>query len=95
MHDETSVWHRIEFDMDGGHNGGHVHLLLETEGDCLAFEDIGVRIWGRAMREHAPENVPLDGVSESSAPPAMRTWAMSSTTGAANRPPLLHELRLA
>ena len=62
VHDDRSVWHRIEFDMDGGHNSGHIHLLLETEGDCLAFEDIGVRIWGRAMREHAPENVPLDGV---------------------------------
>ena len=36
--------------------------MLETDGDCLEFEDIGVRIWGRAMREHAPENVPLEGV---------------------------------
>ncbi len=62
VHDERSVWHRIEFEADGGHNGGHVHLLLETDGDCLEFEDIGVRVWGRAMREHAPENVPLQGV---------------------------------
>ena len=62
VHDETSVWHRIEFDDAGSHNGGHVHLLLETDGDCLEFEDIGVRVWGRAMQEHAPENVPLEGV---------------------------------
>ncbi len=61
VHDDGSVWHRIEFDADG-RKGGHVHLLLETDGDCLEFEDIGVRVWGRAMREHAPENVPLQGV---------------------------------
>ena len=62
VHDERSVWHRIEFDSHSSHNGGHVHLLLETDGDCLEFEDIGVRIWGRAMQEHAPENVPLKDV---------------------------------
>ena len=62
VHDEGSVWHRIEFDDDGSHNGGHVHLLLEADGDCLEFEDIGVRVWGRAMQEHAPENVPLKDV---------------------------------
>ncbi len=62
VHDERSVWHRIEFEADGSHNGGHVHLLLETDGDCLEFGDIGVRVWGRAMREHAPENVPLQDV---------------------------------
>ena len=61
VHDERSVWHRIEFEADG-RRGGHVHLLLETDGDCLEFKDIGVRVWGRAMREHAPENVPLQGV---------------------------------
>ena len=58
VHDERSVWHRIEFADDAG----HVHLLLETDGDCLDFDDIGVRVWGRAMAEHAPENAPLEGV---------------------------------
>ena len=62
VHYETSVWHRIEFDDAGSRNGGHIRLLLEADGGCLEFDDIGVRVWGRAMREHAPENVPLEGV---------------------------------
>ena len=57
VHDERSVWDRFSFDAAGENVSG----LLEHAGDCLTFEDLGVRVWGRAMREHAPENYPLDG----------------------------------
>ena len=57
VHDERSVWNRFDFD-DAGE---HVHGLMEHAGDCLTFDRLGVRIWGRAMQEHAPENYPLDG----------------------------------
>ena len=55
VHDDFSVWHRLE--VAGA--GGHVHALLEHDGDRIEFEDIGTTVWGRAMAEHAPDNVPL------------------------------------
>ncbi len=56
VHDERSVWNRFDF-RDAG---AHVYGLMEHAGDCVTFDQLGVRIWGRAMREHAPENYPLD-----------------------------------
>ena len=55
VHDERSVWNRFSFDAAGA----NVHGLMAHAGDCLTFPDLGVRVWGRAMREHAPENYPL------------------------------------
>ena len=60
VHDERSVWNRFHFD----EAGDHVHGLMEHAGDCVTFESLGVRVWGRAMQEHAPENFPLDGLPE-------------------------------
>ena len=57
VHDERSVWNRFRF-QDAGDN---VHGLMEHGGDCLTFPALCTRVWGRAMREHAPENYPLDG----------------------------------
>ena len=56
VHDAHSVWRRFDFD-DAGEN---VHGLMEHGGDCCTFDALGVRVWGRAMQEHAPENYPLD-----------------------------------
>lgn len=55
VHDERSVWNRFDFEAAGDHVVG----LMAPAGECVAFEDLGVRVWGRAMQEHAPENYPL------------------------------------
>ena len=60
VHDERSVWNRFSFEAAGA----NVHGLMEHSGDCLTFANLGVRVWGRAMREHAPENYPLDGAPD-------------------------------
>ena len=56
VHDERSVWNRFDFDAAGD----NVHGLMEHGGDCRTFDELGARVWGRAMQEHAPENFPLD-----------------------------------
>ena len=58
VHDHYSIWRRIEAD----DVGGHVHLMLDTAGASIEFEELGATAWGRAMAEHAPENEPLEGV---------------------------------
>ncbi len=58
VHDERSVWNRFDFDAAGK----HVHGLMALTGDCVTLEHLGVRVWGRAMFEHAPENYPLHDV---------------------------------
>ena len=55
VHDEKSVWHRLEVSSAGG----HVHALLEPDGKQLSLGNISTKVWGRAMAEHAPENIPL------------------------------------
>ena len=60
VHDERSVWFRFDFDAAGE----NVHGLMEHGGDSLTFDGLGVRVWGRAMREHAPENHPLDAAPQ-------------------------------
>ena len=55
VHDERSVWRRIA--ARDAHQ--HVYLLLDTAGASLDFPDLGVRVWGRAMVEHTPDNEPL------------------------------------
>ena len=39
-----------------------MHLMLDTAGASIEFEELGATAWGRAMAEHAPENEPLEGV---------------------------------
>ncbi len=60
VHDERSVWNRFDFD----EAGDHVHGLMTHAGETKTFEEINVRVWGKAMEEHAPENYPLDGTPE-------------------------------
>jgi DNA repair exonuclease SbcCD nuclease subunit len=55
VHDDRSVWSRVE--VAGAST--NVHALLEHDGDRIDFEGIGATVWGRAMAEHAPDNVPL------------------------------------
>ena len=60
VHDESSVWNRFDFD----EAGEHVHGLMSHDGNCVTLDEIGARVWGKAMAEHAPENYPLVGVPE-------------------------------
>jgi len=60
VHDERSVWNRVDFTKAGS----HVHALMEHEGRTVELDEIGASIWGKAMAEHAPENLPLEGVVE-------------------------------
>ena len=60
VHDESSVWNRFDFDLAGD----HVHGLMAHDGDCVTLDEIGARVWGKAMAEHAPENYPLTGAPE-------------------------------
>ena len=34
---------------------------MSHDGDCVTLDEIGARVWGKAMAEHAPENYPLVG----------------------------------
>ena len=60
VHDASSVWNRFDFD----EAGEHVHGLMSHDGASVTLDDIGVRVWGKAMQEHAPENYPLLGTPE-------------------------------
>ena len=60
VHDLSSVWNRFDFD----DAGDHVHGLMGHDGTSVTLDDQGVRVWGRAMLEHAPENYPLVGTPE-------------------------------
>ena len=55
--DDTSHWHRF----DPHELGDHVHPIKAHDGKSIDFESLGVRISGKAMFEHAPENEPLTG----------------------------------
>jgi len=55
VHDGTSVWERLA----KAGAGGHVHALLGHDGDSVEFADIRATVWGRAMAEHTPDNVPM------------------------------------
>ena len=55
VHDEFSVWHRLEV----ARAFKHVFVLLDHDGARIDLDDIGAAVWGRAMAEHAPDNAPL------------------------------------
>lgn len=59
LHDDTTVWHRF----DVTRAGDNVHTLTEIDGKLLDLPEIKTSVWGRAMAEHAPDNVPMEGVT--------------------------------
>ena len=73
VHDERSVWNRFDF----GLAGDHVVGLMAPAGECVTFPELGVRIWGRAMQEHAPENYPLADAP----PPEAGCWNVGMAHG--------------
>ena len=59
VHDERSVWHRFNF----SELGSNVVPLTERDGEVHDFANLQVRIWGRGMVEHSPDNRPLADVA--------------------------------
>jgi len=45
--------------------GNHIHFITETEGRVIEFESLGVRVWGKGIVDHHPENKPLEDVPRS------------------------------
>jgi DNA repair protein SbcD/Mre11 len=60
VHDETSVWDRIDL----ARLGSHIHALSDPQGCLIELPEIRASVWGRGMVEHAPDNIPLDGVAK-------------------------------
>jgi len=42
--------------------GPHIHFIKSELGDSIEFGELGVRIWGRSIVDHAPDNKPLEAV---------------------------------
>ena len=63
VHDENSLWKRVDL----SNAGDHVHALMEHKGETVELAHIGATVWGKGMAEHAPENMPLEGVAQRSA----------------------------
>ena len=57
VYDDYSLWHRF----DPNELGQNVYSIMDHHGSVIEFEELGVRLWGKAMEEHAPENKPLEG----------------------------------
>ena len=60
VHDDRSVWNRFDFEACGD----HVHGLMTPGGGTVVLPQMRALVWGKAMEEHAPENLPLEGVPD-------------------------------
>lgn len=58
LYGEASVYHRQLF-RSGPPN---LHVFTRPEGDTIAFPELTLEVWGRAMLYHAPEFKPLAGM---------------------------------
>ena len=57
---DYSVYHRY----DPMEAGPHVNFIKEEDGAILSFEDLGVKVWGKGIVDHHPENQPLADVPQ-------------------------------
>ena len=57
---DYSVFHRY----DPTEAGDHINFIKDEEGGVLDFEELGVRIWGKGIVDHHPENKPLEKVPQ-------------------------------
>ena len=82
---ETSVYRRAPFN-DAPKNlfvfkdpGGEVlsFVCTRTEGEVLAFPDLGIDLWGRAMPMHTPAFKPLQGMPS----PIGNNWLVAMAHG--------------
>ena len=70
---DYSVYHHY----DPSDAGDHIHFLRETDGASVNFPSLGVRIWGKGIVDHRPENKPLACVPEHDG----QTWYVGMTHG--------------
>ncbi len=54
----TSVYRRAPFES----SPPNLRVFSEPRGETLAFPDLGLELWGRAMLSHTPDFRPLDGM---------------------------------
>ena len=57
LHDEKSLWTKF----DWSSLNSNIHPIKAVNGETIYLSELNVRIWGRAMTDHAPENQPLFG----------------------------------
>ncbi|MDG2071111.1 MAG: DNA repair exonuclease [Pseudomonadales bacterium] len=55
---ELSVYHRY----DPLEAGAHIHFIKDEQGGVIEFADLGVKVWGKGIVDHHPENKPLEYV---------------------------------
>ncbi len=53
-----SIYHKY----DPCEAGSHIHFIRDLDGTTLDFPDLGLRVWGKSMFDHHPENKPLAGL---------------------------------
>ena len=70
---KTSVYLRAPFD-DAPPN---LRVFREPEGETLAFPELDLELWGRAMLSHTPQFRPLDGMPE----PTDKRWLVGMAHG--------------
>ena len=57
---DYSVYHRYEPELAGE----HVCFIREKAGAVIEFPELGVKVWGKGIVDHHPENKPLETVPE-------------------------------
>ena len=70
---QTSVYLRPPFD----ESPANLRVIREPEGEILAFPELELELWGRAMLSHTPNFRPLDGMPE----PTNGRWLVGMAHG--------------
>ena len=70
---QTSVYLRPPFDEPPA----NLRVIREPEGEILAFPELELELWGRAMLSHTPNFRPLDGMPE----PTNGRWLVGMAHG--------------
>jgi exonuclease SbcD len=55
--DENSIYRRVDLSSAGA----HVFFAGDPAGEQLLFADLSLAIWARGIKDHSPENRPLEG----------------------------------
>ena len=57
---DYSVYNRY----DPREAGSHINFITEEEGGIVEFSDLDLKVWGKGIVDHHPENKPLESVPE-------------------------------
>ncbi|MBV1906399.1 MAG: DNA repair exonuclease [Pseudomonadales bacterium] len=57
---EYSIYHSY----DPTESGSDIHFIRDELGATINFNELGIRIWGKSIIDHEPENKPLDRVPQ-------------------------------